>query len=112
MTAKRRVSAKDLPKVAICDRCRRRPGKRDLDRWNAVFRDGVVVGFLCPDCQTPEESTEAEINEATIDYGKPISLSDGRLAHRDPFGGDHPALCRLRAGHHDGDRLTGRSRSA
>lgn len=37
--------------------------------WNAVFRQGSVVGVLCSDCQTPEENAEAEINMATLDYG-------------------------------------------
>jgi hypothetical protein len=31
--------------------------------WNATLRQGVVVGYLCPDCQTPEENAEAAIHE-------------------------------------------------
>jgi hypothetical protein len=53
-----------------CDRCGRRcRNPRALaDTWNSVWRVGYLTGFLCPDCQTPEESTEAEINGATLDY--------------------------------------------
>lgn len=51
-----------------CSRC----GKRLRgvgDGWNATLSRGVVVGVLCPDCQTPDENAEAEINLATTDYG-------------------------------------------
>lgn len=33
------------------------------------MQHGVVVGFLCPDCQTPMENAEAEVNLATLRYG-------------------------------------------
>lgn len=36
--------------------------------WNFVARRGVIVGFLCSSCQTPEENAEAEINDSTLDY--------------------------------------------
>lgn len=36
--------------------------------WNVTVKRGYVVGLLCPNCQTSEEYTEAEINRATIDY--------------------------------------------
>ncbi|MGI8879021.1 MAG: hypothetical protein ACR2KJ_00605 [Jatrophihabitans sp.] len=36
--------------------------------WNVTMSKGIVVGYLCPDCQTAEENTEAVINEAGIDY--------------------------------------------
>jgi len=51
-----------------CSRCGRRPRRRDLDDWNGTFRRGVLVAALCPRCQTPEEHTEALINQATLDY--------------------------------------------
>ncbi|QHN17932.1 hypothetical protein GII35_14040 [Gordonia amarae] len=54
--------------VIKCGRCRRR--MRRLDGWNVELRGGVVVAHLCPDCQTPEENAEAEIHEATLDYGR------------------------------------------
>jgi len=38
------------------------------DNWNAIMRQGRIVGFLCSDCQTPGENSEAVINEATTDY--------------------------------------------
>lgn len=51
-------------------RCRRRvrAGASDFDSWNVMFREGVVVGLLCPACQTSDEHLEAEVNEATTDY--------------------------------------------
>lgn len=49
-----------------CTRCARR--LRNADGWNAIFRMGVLTGYLCPSCQTPEENAEAEINDATLDY--------------------------------------------
>lgn len=58
-----------------CQRCSRR--YRGQTNWNVVVDKGVTTGILCPDCQTPEENAEAEINEATLDYQG--SLSDGRL---------------------------------
>ncbi|MCV7380265.1 hypothetical protein H7K38_16600 [Mycobacterium alsense] len=36
--------------------------------WNVVVEYGVVMGLLCPACQTPEENAEAAVNEATLDY--------------------------------------------
>jgi hypothetical protein len=55
--------------------------------WNVTFLDGVVAGLLCPQCQTPEEDAEAEINEATLDY---FVLPDGRLAGIPRGGSDDP----------------------
>jgi len=76
----RTVDAKDLMKVARCSRCGRRPGNpADRSGWNTVWRNGVVTGFLCPDCQTPEENTEAVINEATVDYASMHRDNEGRI---------------------------------
>lgn len=30
--------------------------------------EGVVVGHLCPESQTPDENIEAEVTEATLSY--------------------------------------------
>jgi hypothetical protein len=59
-----------------CRRCDRKYKGRG--EWNAVFRRGVYVGLLCPDCQTPEENAEAAINQATLEYaldehGRPMA---------------------------------------
>ncbi len=51
-----------------CGRCGQQ--YRGRDDWNAVLRHGVVVGLVCPICQSAEENAEAVINEATIDYGR------------------------------------------
>ncbi len=53
-------------KVMKCSRCQRR--YRGQGDWNATVERGVIVGVLCPDCQTPDENAEAEINAATLDY--------------------------------------------
>ncbi len=68
------AQAKALMNQARCDRCGARfrtqaSAKKQL--WNAVFEGGEIVGFLCPDCQTADESAEATINEATLDYYGP-----------------------------------------
>lgn len=57
-----------------CSACGRR--HRNQGDWNATVKGGVVVGILCPDCQTPEQNVEAEINMATLDYGRD---AQGRL---------------------------------
>lgn len=49
-------------------RCQKR--YRNQPDWNFTARRGYIVGYLCPDCQTPEENAEAEINLATLDYGR------------------------------------------
>ncbi|MCP2255083.1 hypothetical protein LY13_003857 [Prauserella aidingensis] len=61
-----------------CSRCRR--PYRGRGDWNITVEDGVVVGALCPRCQTVDENTEAVINEATTDYLG--AGPDGRLRGR------------------------------
>jgi hypothetical protein len=58
--------------VIRCDRYGRRCRNPAFvtDEWNATLRQGVVVGYLCPDCQTPEENAEAAIHEATLVNGR------------------------------------------
>lgn len=50
-----------------CSRC----GSTGTDRgdWNYEFKSGSLIAVICPRCQTPEENAEAEINEATLEYG-------------------------------------------
>ena len=57
--------------VIECHRCGKSSTLADgaADNWNIEARRGVCVGFLCPECQTDEESIEAEVNAATIEYG-------------------------------------------
>jgi hypothetical protein len=60
--------------MTYCSRCGRRP--RDDTGWNVALEDGYAVGFICPECQTAEESVQAELNDAILDY----SVDDeGRL---------------------------------
>ncbi|BFM23067.1 hypothetical protein [Microbacterium sp. che218] len=55
--------------IIRCDRCPKRIRVGRSDGWNIIYKRGVIIGFLCSQCQTPEENAEAEINEATLDYG-------------------------------------------
>jgi hypothetical protein len=48
--------------------------------WNATYVEGRPTGeHLCPDCQTPEENMQAELNAATLDYGQSYVDEEGRL---------------------------------
>ncbi|MFF9899128.1 hypothetical protein [Streptomyces longispororuber] len=38
----------------------------------------VLVGLLCPECQTPEENAEAEVEAAALDYANTAPDADGR----------------------------------
>ncbi len=49
-----------------CMRCGRANDGRE--GWNGDWRQGVLLGLVCPDCQTPMENAEAEIKAATLDY--------------------------------------------
>lgn len=70
-------------KVVRCDRCRRR--QRNIAGWNVTMSRGVVVGNTCPDCQTPSENAEAEVNMATLEYTQgPF----GRIYARPKIGAD------------------------
>lgn len=56
-----------------CGRCLRR-APRDLESeaaedWNGQWRHGQLVLVLCPDCQTPDEVAEAEVNAAELRVG-------------------------------------------
>ncbi|MEU5836428.1 hypothetical protein ABZ820_22540 [Streptomyces diacarni] len=64
-----------------CSRCTRAwwSDSSDHDRWNTVFANGRATGYLCPDCQTPEENAEAEVKEALLDYDHSGTDADGRL---------------------------------
>lgn len=54
-------------KCSTCGR-RYRSGAADAEMWNAVMERGRMVAVLCPNCQTPEQSIEAEVNLATLTY--------------------------------------------
>lgn len=53
-----------------CDRCKRRVKFKNAQGWNMTMVRGMIAGHLCPNCQTPEENAEAEINLATTSYGR------------------------------------------
>jgi len=60
-----------------CMRCLRLYSDKlaDAAMWNANFMMGVPVGLLCPTCQTPEESLEAETNTAKLADAELVSFS-------------------------------------
>lgn len=58
-------------KVVRCDRCRKR--WRDQPNWNEVYIAGLVIGYVCPKCQTAEEWSEAEVNY-TFDPLPPLEV--------------------------------------
>jgi hypothetical protein len=39
-----------------------------MAEWNIVVERGVVTGLICDRCQRPEESIEADVNHAMLDY--------------------------------------------
>ncbi|MFJ7258202.1 hypothetical protein ACIQWV_38170 [Streptomyces sp. NPDC098085] len=45
---------------------------------NIEFTQGGPVGYLCPECQTPEENAEASVKAATLDYANTASDAEGR----------------------------------
>jgi hypothetical protein len=47
-------------KVVKCYRCGKR--HRGQDGWNEDYVAGLVIGHLCPDCQSSEENLGAEVN--------------------------------------------------
>ena len=50
-------------KVEKCMRCHRR--FRGHGEWNHKWISGLLVGAICPDCQTMDEDLEAELSEIT-----------------------------------------------
>ena len=54
-------------KVIRCHRCNRR-ARGAMTGWNANLVKGVIIDYLCPNCQTPAEDLEAQVNEATTTY--------------------------------------------
>jgi hypothetical protein len=57
--------------IIRCIRCKRIEAANgpEAGGWNIVYEGGRPTGVICPNCQTPEESMEAEVNAATLDYG-------------------------------------------
>ncbi|MFE4539670.1 hypothetical protein ACFRKB_32170 [Streptomyces scopuliridis] len=56
-----------------CGRCKlkapRDLGSKAAESWNGKWIKGELTLVLCPDCQTPEEFTEAEVNAAELRVG-------------------------------------------
>lgn len=81
-----------LRPLGHCSRCTRACWKDadDFSRWNGSFNKGVLVGLICPGCQTLVEHTEAEVHSATLDYGSLRRDGAGQL-RIDPVGGNPTA---------------------
>ncbi|MFJ2272302.1 hypothetical protein ACIOHO_39660 [Streptomyces sp. NPDC087849] len=63
-----------------CSRCGRAcwEAAEDASRWNGEVDQGILVGLICPECQTPEEHIGAEVNESTLDYANAVPDAAGR----------------------------------
>jgi len=59
-----------VSKVERCYRCgkRYRGTESHLDTWNVEYIMGILIGRVCPDCQSPEENAEAEIDMVLEDH--------------------------------------------
>ena len=70
------ITVADAIRRGRCDRCRRRIAK---DKGaNLVFKAGILTGFICSTCQTPEDHIEAEVNAAVLDYAATTTDAFGR----------------------------------
>lgn len=67
----------------VCVRCRVAFQDKPSDDWNVELRGGRPQWYLCPDCQTVGENTEALVNESTLEYRRDAF---GRIVAR-PKGG-------------------------
>lgn len=66
-------------RIGRCSRCNKRIHKDPGS--NMTVRKGILVGFICSRCQTPDETAEAVINESTLDYS-PGTDAFGRMVAR------------------------------
>lgn len=55
--------------IPHCKRCGRSfsPVDKDANLWNADFVAGALKGYVCPRCQTVEESLGAEIDSVELE---------------------------------------------
>jgi hypothetical protein len=67
-----------VSKTVRCSRCKRKARGHNWGDWNVAYSNGYVVGYLCPRCQTPEETREAVENLVRYDYSTLKVLPDGR----------------------------------
>ncbi|MEU3527532.1 hypothetical protein AB0E62_27300 [Streptomyces sp. NPDC038707] len=74
------MARKKIRPLGHCSRCTRACWKDadDFHRWNATMNRSVLVGLVCPECQTAEEHIEAEVKEATLDYASAVPDASGR----------------------------------
>lgn len=63
-----------------CSRCDKRIHKDVMA--NVTVKHGVIVGFLCSNCQTGEEQIEAAVNESLIDYSTMTTNAFGQMVAR------------------------------
>lgn len=57
-----------------CKRCGREFSEevRDATEWNVDFASGYITGLICPRCQTPEDSLEAQINDIELNGAETV----------------------------------------
>jgi hypothetical protein len=63
--------------LSVCAGCGR-PFDGDA-RWNVGYVQGRAVQALCPDCQTPDDTAEAEEHARTVDYAALKQYGSARL---------------------------------
>lgn len=68
------------PKIGV-ERCLGclKPHADGADGWSTDRRQGRGFGLVCPDCLTSEESAEASVNAAFLDYGSAALGPDGAV---------------------------------
>lgn len=73
---------KNARQIVMCSRCIATVdvGSPKGENWNVVYDEGRVVGNICPNCQTPEENAEAEVNAAVFDYSRKVTIDGVTLA--------------------------------
>ena len=64
-----------MSKALKCSTCGRRFRERafDAEFWNVELHAGIITRVLCPDCQTPEQDMEAQVNQAMLNYARNTS---------------------------------------
>lgn len=70
-----------LVKPTHCKRCGRPFVSSDKDSglWNVDMVAGAVRGYICPGCQTADESAEAEVNQIEMENARLGTLTPAEL---------------------------------
>lgn len=74
--------------ILRCSRCSRRLRNlttAETDGWKVILDVGMVTTILCPDCVTPAEHVEAEVNDTMTEV---LGTHGGRIFGRPKIDGD------------------------